>query len=588
MTDRPLLGWVDDAPADRGIRFAGAGGSWDFWSYQRLAGLARQVAAGLADAGVVRGDAVSFVQRSGPGFVGTLFGTMLAGAVPSPVAPPMVFQDLPGYRRHLAGLLAATRPALVVTDADLTGEVAELAPGSRVVPAGEVLGDPERAPRPRADLALLQFTSGSSGRARGVKVPFGALEANVTAIRRWLGMDGRRATASWLPLHHDMGLIGCLITPVVDGSDVWLLSPEDFVQRPLRYLRCFAATPAGTGAQLTAMPSFGLQYVARRVRPDALAGLDFSGWRAVIVGAERVSADALDRFHALLGPFGLSRRALLPAYGLAEATLAVTGLPVAEEWSALAVEPETLALGSEVVITAPEEARGGAVVGLADGAVGTAGCPADSAGGARGDAVPPALVGCGRPLAGVSVTVAGEDGAALPDGRVGEILVRGPAVMAGYLAAEESRSLTSLAGGTLSTGDAGFVAGGQLYVLGRLGDSMKVRARAVFAEDLEAALAAAGMAGHRVAVALGDRAGTPTAVAVLERPAPEWADEARTLLRRGTEGAEVVVICARAGTIPRTSSGKPKRRELWRAFLDGRLDQSGTGPRIPGAANGNG
>lgn len=111
MPDRPLLGWLADPPADRGIRFAAGGESWDFWSYERLAGLVRQVAAGLADAGVGRGEAVSFVQRSGPGFVGTLFGAMLAGAVPSPVAPPMVFQDLPGYRAHLAGLLAAARPA---------------------------------------------------------------------------------------------------------------------------------------------------------------------------------------------------------------------------------------------------------------------------------------------------------------------------------------------------------------------------------------------------------------------------------------------------------------------------------------------
>jgi len=550
MPDRPLLGWLADPPAGRGIRFAGPGESWDFWPYERLAGLARQVAAGLADAGIGRGDAVSFVQRSGPGFVGTLFGSMLAGAVPSPVAPPMVFQDRPGYRRHLAALLAATRPALVVTDADLAAEVAELAPGTPVLPTDQVLGDPDRAPsRPRrpAELALLQFTSGSSGRPRGVKVPFAALEANVAAIRRWLGMDGRRATASWLPLHHDMGLIGCLVTPVVDGSDVWLLAPEDFVQRPLRYLRCFAtvsSAPAGAGAELTAMPSFGLRYVARRVRPDALAGLDFSGWRAVIVGAERVAADALERFHTLLGPFGLSRKALLPAYGLAEATLAVTGLPVDEEWSAVPVAPDTLSLG--------------AAVSVATGA--------------------PPLVGCGRPLAGVSVSVTGEDGAPLPDGHVGEIEVRGASLMAGYQqpadAGEDSSSLTALAGGALRTGDAGFLAGGQLHVLGRLGDSMKVRARAIFAEDLEAALTAAGLAGTRVAVALGVRAGAATAVAVLERPKPDWAEQARALLRRSAEGAEVVVVCAPAGTIPRTSSGKPKRRELWRAFLAGRVEGS--------------
>lgn len=529
MTDRPLLAWVAKADTDRGIRFAADGESWDFWSYHRLAALARQIAGGLVDAGVGPGDVVSFVQRSGPSFVGTLFGTMLAGAVPSPIAPPMVFQDSATYRRHLSALLTAARPAVVVTEADLAEAVADIATGSgiRVVTVDALLaaGDPVAAPhRKPADLALLQFTSGSSGRARGVRVPFEALEANVAAIQQWLGMNGRRPTASWLPLHHDMGLIGCLITPIVDGSDIWLLSPEEFVHRPLRYLRCFAVH----GAELTAMPSFGLQYIARRVRAEALAGLDFSGWRAIIVGAERVAEGALERFHALLAPFGLARRALLPAYGLAEATLAVTGLPLAEEWATATIEPDTM------------------------------------------PGVP--VVGCGRPLAGVTVTVADESGRPLPDGRIGEIVVRGRSVAAGYVAPSQSSSLTSLSAGVLHTGDAGLLRDGQLYVLGRLGDSMKVRARTVFAEDLEAALCAVGVPGHRVAVALGERAGIATAVAVVEHARPEWLPEVHSLLRRGAEGAQVVVLPAPNGTIPRTSSGKPKRRELWRAFLDGRLD----------------
>ncbi len=535
MPDRPLLGWLADPPADRGIRFAAAGESWDFWPYPRLARLVRQVAAGLAEHGVDRGDVVSVVQRSGPGFVGSLFGAMLAGAAPSPVAPPLMFQDRAAYRSHLTGLLAAARPALVVADAELVAEISALAPGVRVLPSDAVLGDPDRAPAggARTGLALLQFTSGSSGRARGVQVPYAALEANVAAIRRWLGMDGHRATASWLPLHHDMGLIGCLVTPVVDGSDVWLLAPEEFVQRPLRYLRCFAAPPAGPGAALTAMPAFGLRYVARRVRPDALAGLDLSGWLAVIVGAERVPADALDRFHTLLGPFGLSRRSLLPAYGLAEATLAVTGLAIEEEWSAVRVAPASLTLGGSVSMAA--------------------------------DAPP--LVGCGRPLAGVAVRIVDPAGGCLADGQVGEIEVRSPALMAGYRGAAES--LTTLVGDSLRTGDAGFLLDGQLHVLGRLGDSMKVRARAVFAEDLEAALTGLGL--DRLAVALGVRAGAPTAVAVLERPSPCWPAQARELLQRSAEGAEVVVVTARPGTIPRTSSGKPRRRELWQSFLAGAL-----------------
>ncbi len=557
-----LLGWIAAPDARRGIRFA-RDDHWEFWSYERLAGLAERVAAGLRAHGVRRGDVVSVVQPAGPHFVATLFGALLAGAAASPVAPPLAFTDRDVYRGHVAGLIGTAAPALVVAEAHLVPRISEIAATAgavRVVATEEVIaaGDgPVRADP--GEVALLQFTSGSSGHARGVAVPYHALAANVAAIRAWLRMTPGDATASWLPVHHDMGLIGCLITPVVGGGDLWQLPPEEFVRDPIRFLRCFDAGTGDLGephAVLTSMPSFGLGYIVRRARPAALAGLDLSALRAVIVGAERVDPQVLERFCALLEPYGFDHRAILPAYGLAEATLAVTGLPLGEGWSMLRVRPSSLNLGAAIAdADADADADDADPRGAAD----------------PGGAQP--VVGCGRPLDGVQVSVVDEDGAPLPDGVVGEIVVRGESVTPGYVAgcAAGSGSLTSIEDGVLRTGDVGFRHDGQLYVLGRLGDSLKLRGRALFAEDLELAMNHAGIPEQRMAALLGYRSGTATVVAMFEQAQQSWVEAASRLLSMRTEGAEVVLVSAPRGAIARTSSGKPKRRQLWQAFIDERL-----------------
>src|SRR5205823_6322952 len=197
--------------------------------------------------------------------------------------------------------------------------------------------------------------------------------------RSWLRMGPDDTTVSWLPVHHDMGLIGCLLTPLVNGTDLWLLRPEQFVRDPMRFLRCLARA----GDALSAMPAFGLRYIARRVTPAEVAGLDLSRWRGCIVAAEPVHSEDLDAFARLLAPAGLRREALLPAYGLAEATLAVTGVAPDVGWTSTGVE------------------------------------------GRR-------AVGCGPPLPGVGVEILDEHGARVPDGCRGEVAVRGPAVCRPY------------------------------------------------------------------------------------------------------------------------------------------------------------
>lgn len=522
-----LLSWIDEPSRDGGVRFARASDEWEFWSYDRLSDLVRRTADAVVAAGVGPDSVVSLIQRSGPHFVGSLFGVMLAGATPSPLAPPMAFQHPDIYDEHVAGAFKSLRPRCVLVDDDLVSRIEPIAARSdtAIVSVEALLADvAERdTRRSPADAALVQFTSGSSGRARGIRVSAAALTANLGAIHEWLGMTRDDATATWLPVHHDMGLIGCLLAPIVLQGDIWLLQPEQFLRSPLRYLRCFGAGPA----RLTAMPTFGLEHIVRRVRPDAVRDLDFSEWRTLIVGAERVDVRVLESFHALLGPAGFRRRIFAPAYGLAEATLAVTGLPMEEE---PAVRAATPGLGQDDL-----------------------------------------AVGCGVPLRGVTVTIERDDGTDASDGEIGQIIVAGASVADGYVSNASSTSMTRFEGRVLQTGDAGYVEDGQLYVVGRIGDSIKVRGKAVFAEDVEVALRSAGIPAARAAVLLGHVGDVPTAVALLEQPTDEWKAHAGATLRTRVDTARVVVIDAPRRTIERTSSGKPKRRVLWQSYVNGSL-----------------
>lgn len=531
IEDRTLTQWLEDPDPVRAVRFAGPGESWETWSYADLAALSMRTAAALTARGLGPGDVLALIRRSSPGFVATYFGALAAGLTVSSIAPPFAFQREDEYAQRAGGLLAVVRPALIVTDTESMAHVgptaAALGLADPIVFEDLVEGaEPAALIAPPAELAMIQFTSGSSGNSRGVRVPTSALAANVNGMRRWLGWTPDVSGVTWLPVHHDMGLIGCLISVVVSQCDAWIMQPDDFIRSPQRYLR----TIAENDARITAMPNFGLAYILRRVRPAQLEGLDFSGVTGIILGAERNDPRVLDSFHQLLEPFGLRRSALLPAYGGAEATLAVTGLPMGEGWSAAAP-------------------------------VGADGEPVGEA----------QIVGCGRPLDGVKVEVVDDDGLVLPDGRIGEILVTGASVAADYEGDGGTASGTRLAGGTLHSGDAGFMKDGQLFVLGRLGDGLKVRGAMVFAESLEARIAERGLPERRCAVLLGVLDGEPTGVAVMETPKPEWAGIVADVLREALDGARLHAVTVPRGGLAVTSSGKPRRRVMWKEFCAGTL-----------------
>jgi len=531
-----LLGWLDDPATGKGLRvFDGGSGEWRAHTYEKVAALTRRAAARLLAHGARPGDVVVLVRTASPEFVADFFGALLIGVTPAPVAPPNTIRDHAAYVEHVRRVVRLLGARLLVT----TDEVAQALaprPGESAWPCRIVTGIPvDIAPlesaAPPPPIGLVQFSSGSTGRPRGIRLAFDTLEAHVAMIHQWLRIGPEDSFASWLPLHHDMGLIGLLLMPVHRCRDLWLMRPEEFVRAPLQWLSVLGRGDANRAAS----PTFGLAHVARRVRPERLDGLDLRGFRTLLVGAERVEPATLDAFVELLGPAGFRREAFCPAYGMAEATLAVTGVAVDGGYRSHRVDPVSLELGEAVRPVAVDE-------------------PGTT------------LVGCGPALPGVGIRVVDGDGRPVPAGTFGEIET------SGYTALDSlSDEGTTRYATTRRTGDAGFIHEGELYVLGRLGDGVKQLGRWYFAEDIEQLVYPFSPRPQQTVALIGSLRGRHTIAVVVEGKVPE-PERIGAPTARQNPALRVIVLSAKAGTIARTTSGKVRRGAMWGELAAGRLD----------------
>jgi acyl-CoA synthetase (AMP-forming)/AMP-acid ligase II len=511
------------------VRVLDEAGAWRYRSYQEVAELTRRSAGRLREAGVRAGDTVVVIRPASPEFIADFFGTLMLGATPVPVAPPSSFHDRSAYLSHLERIIRLTRPAAVVSTRDVRQAIA---PTLGVPVLDEVSADAcpvEEAVAPPT-IGVIQFSSGSTSAPKGIRIPLTALQANVSAIYRWLCVTDADAYASWLPMHHDMGLIGQLMVSLERARDVWFMRPEDFIRSPLRWLECFGPGRA-TGS---ATPPFSLAYITRRVKPHQVEHLDLSGWRFLVVGAERIDADVLTAFRNLLEPCGLRSDVLVPAYGMAESTLAVAGAAWGEAIATVSVDSGSLVLGQPVQRL--EEGRG------------------------------TTLVGCGKPVDGMTVTVVDDNGAPVGPEVMGEIEVSGTSLSAGYLS--EETGITGL-GPSLRTGDAGFVMDGHLFVLGRLGDGVKHLGRWLLAEDVERFAWPDSPYPERTVALVGTLAGRQTAAILVENDLDSTAEKIGRAVGRSASHLRVLVISAPPHTILRTTSGKPRRSAMWRRLAQG-------------------
>ena len=512
---------------------------------------ARRAAAVLAAHGVERGDRVAIVLPTSPAFLDAFFGVLLAGAVPVPLYPPLRLGRLPEYHAATAAMLTAVAARLVVADGRtraLLGPAVELArPPLGCLRADRLAAGGAAAPgaEPRPDeLALIQFSSGSTADPKPVALSHANVMAQLAVLAALLPPEGGapQMGVSWLPLYHDMGLIGCLLLAVYVPGPLALIPPENFLARPALWLRAVARHRA----TVSVAPSFGYEVAAKRVRDEELAGCDLSSWRLAVCGAEPVPLAGLERFADHFAGHGFDRRALCPVYGLAEATLAVTFTPPGRGPAALGVDPVRLA-------AAGEAAPG-----------------------------PRPIVSMGAPVPGTEVQVRGEDGRERPERVVGRIVVRGPSVMTGYFGRPDATAAV-LAGGVLDTGDLGFVAGGELYVCGRAKDVVVVRGANHAPQEFEECLT--GVAGVRTgcAVALGfvpDGVSGEQLLVLAERSRDGGGDDgtADRIRRAVVERTGILPHTVRLlapGTLPRTSSGKLRRAEALRRFLAGELTPPG-------------
>ena len=564
--DRPQIQYLADGETPEAI------------TYGELSAGARRMAAGLRALDVEPGRSVAIMLPSGRPYFETFMGTLMASCVAVPLYPPTRIQRLEEHVRRQARIMANAQASVLVTFEEVKkigGLLKSLLPDLRaIVTPAELASEPcgERLRARGVDLALLQYTSGSTGEPKGVMLTHANLLANIHAMIRGCAATPADTVVSWLPLYHDMGLIGAWLVVLCAGARLVLMSPATFMSRPSRWLRAISAWK-GT---LSAAPNFAYDLCATKLDDVDLKGLDLSSWRVAFNGAEPVHLETLERFAARLAPYGFRGEALAPVYGLAENCLGVTFSPPGRGPQADRVKRrEFLEKGI-----------------------------AEPAGADEAHAL--TFVGCGRPLITVEVRIVDEAGREAADREQGRVEFRGPSATAGYYrnAAATRRVLDR---GWIDSGDLGYIAEGELYVTGRAKDLIIRAGRNIHPQELEEAVGVVpGIRLGFVAVfgAHNARSGTERLVVAAETRATHAEDLEKLVSKISELSSELLdappddVVLVPPGGVPRTPSGKVRRSACRALYEKGelrrkrrsaglqmvRLALSSLGPRLARAA----
>ncbi len=534
---------------DSGLRLLDRREEETWLSWGRLEARAAEVAGALRRLGIQHGQRVALIYPTSEDFFNAFFGILLAGAVPVPLYPPVRLGRLDEYHAKTAAMVVAASAPLVLAARRVRRVI-----GPTIELAAPALGchsldrlpeaEPFRAVTEPEDLALVQFSSGTTVDPKPVALSHRAILAQVAALNvNWPDSQQMRVTGmSWLPLYHDMGLIGCVFPSLEKRSVLTLLPPEIFVAKPALWLRAISRYKA----MVSVAPNFAYGLCVDRIQDEEMAGVDLSHWRIALNGAEAVSPTVLRAFQERFAAWGFRPEALTPVYGLSEATLAVTFSDLDRSFHSERFDRRLLAEGQAQVVENGVE-----------------------------------MVSVGRPLEGTEIQLEDEQGCILQEGRVGRIMVRGPSLMEGYLGRPEATA-KALKNGWLDTGDLGFVHDGELYLTARAKDVVILRGRNHAPAEIEQAL------DNLSAV----RTGCAVAVSWLPEGAPGEVLALFVEHRKGAAGEVLKSLpeaCRQAvlgatglrpdaihvlppGTLPRTSSGKLRRGETLKRHLAGRLE----------------
>lgn len=517
------------------------GVSATFWSvsetvdYAELHRRSRSAAAALVRRGVARGEPVGILCPNAPEFLTSLFGVAAAGGAATPLPLPAGARQTAEYPKKLAAIVAAAGMRTVL----MSHRFAELAAvlGAAVdvelVDTATLFTEADDIALPTLgadDLAIVQFTSGSTATPKGVRLTHRNVLSGLAAIRTGIALDLADTGGFWLPLFHDMGLFGTL-SAILRGIPAHVWSPLAFVKDPARWLAEFA-TSATT---ITAMPNFGYEALLAAVPPEQVPDYDLSNWRIAFNGSEPISRDVVTAFCERFAPAGFAPTTMFGVYGMAEATLAVAFPPLGREPLFEWVDRAALADTAEAQQVSPHASDAKAVA-----AVGSA-------------------------VAGLRLRIVDQaDDHELPDGAVGEILIQGTSVTDGYLTAEPETVAGLCTDGWLRTGDLGYLRAGELFVTGRCKDMITVRGVNYYAQDVEAAVRDLDGVYKGRCTAATDPDGADVIALIAESELTGAAAEALGERIRAQVAAElglaaVEVYLVEPRSIPRTSSGKLQR-----------------------------
>ncbi|GHD00315.1 fatty acyl-AMP ligase [Novosphingobium pokkalii] len=540
------------AQGERGFNFHDPRGTLkQVYPFAQLRSDALVAARRLVARGVKPGDRLALIAETGPEFAALFCGAVYAGAWPVPLPLPTSFGGKENYIDQLAVQLASSDPVMLVYPdelAEMCGQAAARQGCPGLSWAEFDAGALSDADLPQADpdaICYLQYSSGSTRFPHGVAVTHRALLANLAGHSHGMEIGDGDRCVSWLPWYHDMGLVGCFLSPIANQVSVDYLKTEDFARRPLAWLDLISRNQ---GTTLSYSPTFGYDICARRIssQTNVADRFDLSRWRVAGNGADMIRPDVMQGFVNAFADAGFKASAFLPSYGLAEATLAVTIMPPGEGIRVELVEEERLS-GSPRDLSRPARYR--------------------------------AIVNCGLPVLGMEVAIRGENGEVLEHHHIGKVWCRGSSVMHSYFRDPESTD-ACMVDGWLDTGDMGYVnAQGYLFIVGRAKDMIIINGKNHWPQDIEWAVEQlpgfhqGDIAAFSVETENGEE--TPAVLVHCRVSDPEERVKLRDQIRdkvRSITGMNCVVELVPPRTLPRTSSGKLSRAKAKKLYLSGEIE----------------
>jgi fatty-acyl-CoA synthase len=522
------------------------------YSYAELREDALAAARRLIASGVAPKDRIAILAETGPEFAALFFGCIYAGAWPVPLPLPTSFGGRDAYIDQLTVQLSSADPSRLFFPEELESLAAAAAQAVGIEGLSWerfAATDSPEIPLPAAgpdDIAYLQYSSGSTRFPHGVAITHRALLNNLAAHSHGMKVIDTDRCISWLPWYHDMGLVGCLLSPMANQISADYLKTEDFARRPLAWLDLISRNKGTTGSY---SPTFGYDICARRIgsQSNVAERFDLSRWRIAGNGADMIRPDVMQAFVDAFAPAGFDPCAFTPSYGLAEATLAVTIMPPGEGIVVELVEETLLAGGGPGERDRPQRYR--------------------------------AIVNCGKPVRDMEIAIRGDSGETLGEREIGKVYCRGPSVMVGYFRDEEATRACLDPEGWLDTGDMGYVSDGYVYIVGRAKDMIIINGKNHWPQDIEWAVEQLPgfKAGDIAAFAITTPGGeeTPAVLVQCRTSDQEERGRLRDAIRervRAITGINCVVELVPPRTLPRTSSGKLSRAKARSLYLSGEIE----------------